>query len=423
MSRFHRLHTLAIITGFALSGSCFLNAQSAPKHPFPAHQPYPGAAIHVNSFTQAQQDADVRAAYDSWKISYLVNLGTTPTQYRIAFGKSDPDHGRTVSEGQGYGMVITALLAGHDSQAQTIFDGLWRFVRAHPSGIDARLMAWKVPTSSGDQPDTAFDGDADIAYALLLADKQWGSAGAINYKSEAVKVIGAIKASVIGRDSHLPLLGDWVGVATNSGNYTQWQSRSSDWIYGHFRAWGRATGDSSWSQVVNATQTAATKLQTNFSSVASLLPDFVIPKTTKPYEPKPAGAGFLEGKNDGYYGYNACRDPWRIGTDALLNNDAISLAQARKVSFWIEKVTGGNPQKIRAGYKLDAVPLAGSNYFTSVFVAPFGVAAMTNATQQRWLNNIYASVRSAREGYFEDSVTLLCLMVMTGNFWDPTVQP
>lgn len=102
---------------------------------------------------------------------------------------------------------------------------------------------------------------------------------------------------------------------------------------------------------------------------------------------------FSKARTDGFYGYNACRDPWRIGTDALLNNDAVSLAQARKVSFWIEKVTGGNPQKIRAGYKLDAVPLSGSNYFTSVFVAPFGVAAMTNATQQRWLNSIYASVR------------------------------
>lgn len=105
MSRFHRQHTLVIFVYFALCGSCLLNAQAAPKRPFPAHQPYPGAAIHVNSFTQAQQDADVRAAYDSWKMSYLVSLGTTPAQYRIAFGKTDPGHARTVSEGQGYGMV------------------------------------------------------------------------------------------------------------------------------------------------------------------------------------------------------------------------------------------------------------------------------------------------------------------------------
>jgi endoglucanase len=76
---------------------------------------------------------------------------------------------------------------------------------------------------------------------------------------------------------------------------------------------------------------------------------------------------------------------------------------------------------IRAGDKLDRTPLGESNYFTSVFVAPFGVAAMTSASQQKWLDRIYAAVRLAREDYFEDSVNLLCLLVMTGNFWDPTL--
>ena len=59
-------------------------------------------------------------------------------------------------------MVITALMAGHDPQAREIFDGLWAFSRAHPSKNDGQLMAWQVPTKKGDQPDSAFDGDADI---------------------------------------------------------------------------------------------------------------------------------------------------------------------------------------------------------------------------------------------------------------------
>ena len=394
-------------------------AQTAPRHPFPQHLTYAAGTIRPTNYTQAQQDTDVRNAYTAWKASYLTAVTATPAQYRIAFGKAGPNHAKTVSEGQGYGMVIAALMAGADTQAQSVFDGLWRFVRAHPSSGDARLMAWEVPTAKGDDPDSAFDGDADIAYSLLLADKQWGSAGTINYKAEALKVIAGIKASTIGPASKLPLLGDWV----KGSSYTEWQTRSSDFMTGHFRAYERATGDTTWAQVITATQSTTASLQTTFSPGTGLLPDFIVAGSMNPFIPKPAPAKFLEDVTDGSFYYNACRDPWRIGTDALLNNNAVALTQVRKMSAWIATATGGNPARLRAGYKLTGIPLSGSDYFTVAFVAPFGVAAMTNPTQQAWLNKIYASVRAAREDYFEDSINLQCLLVMTGNFWDPTLMP
>ena len=389
---------------------------AVPLRPFPQHVAYAAGTIRPNSFTQAQQDQDVRSAYTTWKASFVLPVTASPAQCRIAFGKTNPNRSKTVSEGQGYGMVITALMAGADPQAQTTFDNLWRFVRAHPSSGDSRLMAWEVPTAKGDDPDSAFDGDADIAYALLLADKQWGSAGAINYKNEAVKMITAIKASTIGPTSRLPLLGDWV----KGSSYTEWQTRSSDFMFGHFRAYARATGDPTWAQVIIATQSTVSALQASFSPTTGLLPDFIVAKTMNPFTPKPAPAKFLEDVTDGAYAYNACRDPWRIGTDALLNNNPLSLAQVRKISLWIASATGGNPAKIRAGYQLNGTPSKGSDYFTTAFVAPFGVAAMSNPSQQAWLNKIYSSIRTSREDYFEDSINLLCLLVMTGNFWDPT---
>ena len=96
----------------------------------------------------------------------------------------------TVSEAHGYGMLITAHMAGHDPKAKAYFDGLYRYFRAHPSKINPELMAWKqgdtgqaVVNVGG--VDSATDGDMDIAYALLLADRQWGSDGEINYLAEA----------------------------------------------------------------------------------------------------------------------------------------------------------------------------------------------------------------------------------------------
>jgi hypothetical protein len=185
----------------------------------------------------------------------------------------------------------------------------------------------------------------------------------------------------------------------------------------YFRTYGRATGDPRWDAVTGAVQATVASLQTNYSPVTGLLPDFIVSANTAP---RPAPAGFLEGPNDGAYNYNACRDPLRIGLDGILNGDPASIAQVRKISAWAQSATGGDPAALRAGYRLDGTPLAGSDYFTTAFVAPMGVAAMNDPAQQVWLNRIYDSVYTAVEDYYEDSLNLLSLIAISGNFWDPT---
>ena len=82
------------------------------------------------------------------------------------------------------------------------------------------------------------------------------------------------------------------------------------------------------------------------------------------------------------------------------------------------KATAGDPQKLRSGYHLDGTPLAGSDYFSAFFAAPIGVAAMLDAGNPAWLNALYDSVRTKHEDYYEDSVALQCLLVISGNYWD-----
>jgi len=394
------------------------SSRAQPRYPFPQHLAYAPGTIRPNHRSQAQQDDDVRAFYDHWKANYLVEAGTTPhgnPLYRVSLGSTAP--GKTVSEGQGYGMLIVALMAGYEANAQQILNGLWEFSRAHPSDIDGRLMGWQVPPDPGGNS-SAFDGDADIAYALLLADKQWGSDGRIDYLAAAEQVIAAILESTIGPSSRLPLLGDWVD--PDGPTYNQYTPRSSDFMPDHFRAFGRATQNAVWTEVVNSSQAAISSLQANFSPGTGLLPDFVVPASSSDHTPQPAPANFLEGPNDGSYYYNAGRDPWHLGTDALLNHDAVSLAQAGQIAQWAETASAGLPGNIKAGYQLDGTSLPSSDYFTTFFAAPLGVAAMTVPSQQPWLNAVYDAVYSTHEDYYEDSVTLLCLLVMTGNYWDAT---
>jgi endoglucanase len=408
--------TLAIALACTLAGA----VASAQQFPFGTqHQPYRPGTLSPTNFTRTQQNQHVAAYYDLFKSRWLI---TDPggQGWRV---KTDSS-GRTVSEGQGYGMVIVAAMAGHDPQAKTIFDGLWKFRVAHPSVIDNRLMDWEFPNSNPeDNDDSAFDGDADIAYGLLMAHAQWGSAGTINYLDEAKRVIAGIRESTIGPNSKLPMLGDWVepGGINSTATYSQWTTRSSDFMPGHFRAYGAATGDTAyWSDVATAVQNVVTNIQANESAATGLLPDF-IRLVGSPRDPQPVEIPFLESTTDDDYYYNAGRDPWRLGVDAILNNDPTTLAQVQKMSAWMRTSTNGNPANIRGGYKLDGTAL--NSWNDLFFVSPFAVAAMTGTTaaDQTWLNALYSNIyqRHNTDDYFADAVTLQSLLAVTGNFWDP----
>jgi endoglucanase len=382
--------------------------------PFPQHVAYAPGTIRPAARTQAQQDDDVRAYYDVWKCRYLAAAGTAAggsPLYRVSFGSTDP--ARTISRGQGYGMMIAAWMAGHDPEAQAIFDGLWRFARLHPSPNDSRLMNREVPAVT-DRAGSSFEGDADIAYALLLADAQWGSSGGIDYRGDAETLLDGILASTIGPQSHLPTLGDWVGFG--GATYNQYTPRSSDLMIDHFRAFAAATRDPQWAQAVTASQAVIRAMQASHSQETGLLPGFIIDAGSSPAQ---APAGFLEGAADGHCGRDAARVPWRVGFDALVSGDRTSAAQARKIAQWAAEATAGDPSAFRSGYALDGTPLPGSDDFSISFVAPLGVAAMTDPAGTAWLDAIYESVRATHEDCYEDSVTLLSMLAMSGNAWPP----
>ncbi len=391
---------------------------AGPAHPFPQHLPYQ-AALSVTCRTRAQVDADIRSYYDRWKRDYVVPVDTSGQLYRISAGKNQRQ--RTVSEGQGYGMLLMVHMAGYDRQARHIFDGLWRFARRHPSRVDGRLMAWEVPENPATGVDAAFDGDADMAQALLMADRQWGSAGSINYRAAARTLLAGITQSMIGPRSHLVMLGDWV--EREGPPYSQYTVRTSDFMVDHFRTWYALTGDVLWLRVIGQVQQVITQVQRDHSPQTGLLPDFLVPESPGTTPLRPAWPNFLEGPDDGHYEYNAGRDPWRLGTDALLYGDAISKVQAGRMAAWMARATGGDARRIKDGYFLDGRPLRPDDDFTIFFAAPFGVAAMTRPELQHFLNSVYLAVRNRHEDYYEDTVTLLCLLVMGHNYWNPDLMP
>lgn len=406
--------------GGVCKASCQTDPGVGPTRPFPQRVAYPGQVSVIAHRTAEQQAADVRGAYDRWKERYLKRWGTdgsgNPLNWIVYNGGGD----ETVSEAMGFGMIIVATMAGYDADARTIFDGLWRFVLAHPSCNDARLMTWHVDAAGNALGgcSSAFDGDADIAYGLLLAEAQWGNAGEIDYGAAFGRLIAGIEASTIGPVSRLPMLGDWVD-PDGTGKFGQWSFRTSDVMPGHFRAFAAATGRPLWNEARTQSLAAIERLQTVYATQTGLLPDFAQPESSGDHRARPADQNFLEGPTDDDYNYNAGRDPWRIATDALLAGDSVAAAQARRIASWARVETSGNPARLRSGYAINGVPLANSEYFSTFFAAPIGVAAMVDPDGEAWLQAVYDLVRDASEGYYQDSVALLCLLVMTRNFWTP----
>lgn len=382
-----------------------------PAVPFGSHaRPY-AAGVLMPTGSQASLDAAVVSFYNTWKSNFLVSAGS----YGMAV-KADADY-PYVSEAQGYGMELTVLMAGADPTAQTSFDGILKYVLAHPSSINPDLHASEQNASfaSVNGKDSATDGDLSIAYALLLADKQWGSAGTYNYKQLAVTRINAIKASEMNPTTYLPTLGDWSSLGDSMYNST----RPSDFMIDHFRAFKVATGDPFWDSAVTATQSLLTQQQNTYAPSTGLIADFVVSTNTTP---KPAPANFLESKTDGQYSYNAVRVPWHIGTDAVVYGDSVSAAQAQKITSWFRTKTGDDPSKIVSGYKLDGT--AAVSYLDPEFVAALGPAAMSNPANQAWLDKIWnytvaQSKSSAADSYYSASLMLQCMIVMSGNYWTP----
>lgn len=382
------------------AGSAF----AAVNKPFPQHTAYTAGTIKPSNVTQTSMDNTVKTKWDAWKTAYLKPAGTG--KYYVKYNSA----GETVSEAHGYGMLFTVLMAGYDSSAQTYFDGLYNYYKAHPSSNNSYLMAWKQNSSfqNIDGTDSATDGDMDIAYSLLLADKQWGSSGTINYLQAAKDIIGAIMSSDINQTQWTIRLGDWA----NSGSYNT-ATRPSDFMLNHLKGFQAATGDARWKNVTDKTYTIINSLFSGYSSSTGLLPDFVV-YSGGAY--KPAPANFLEDANDGNYNYNSCRTPWRITTDYLITGDNRALSQLNQLNSWIQSKVSSVPGNIKDGYKLNGTTFG--SYNSGAFYAPFGVSAMTSPSNQNWLNAVWShTAGSSAEGYYEDSIKLFSLIVMSGNWW------
>jgi endo-1,4-beta-D-glucanase Y len=392
----------------------------AARRPFPQHVTYTAGVIKPTNVSQSTMDSKVTSYYSTWKSHYVRTTGGQGSW--VDCGKSCGSQDNiAVSEGHGYGMVISAYMGD-----QALFDSLYQFYRAHPSDNGPNLMAWQQTLKNGKMVDTggadsATDGDLDIAYGLLLADQQWGSSGSINYRAQALNVMHDILTWDVNQAQWNTNPGDWARGSQGDENHT----RPSDWMTDHFIAFAKydTANTTKWNNVYNEVSKTVNYQFTHGSQNTGIVPDFMVLSGSNFV---PVSGEYLETRHDGDFDYNACRTPWRLAMSYIVDGRTDMLSAEKKTTSWIRSSTGGTTSKIRAGYYIKNGPngTAYVNYDDLAFTGPMAVNAMLGGSAyQSWLNSLWTAITGGDFGtvndYYGDTIRMQVLITLSGNWWTP----
>ncbi|MGO9837111.1 MAG: glycosyl hydrolase family 8 [Polyangiaceae bacterium] len=358
---------------------------------FAQSHPFPTSAHYAQGFIPPAATAAVaQSSYDSWKSKYLLN-DCGNGYYRVDNATGDAS---TFSEGQGYGMVLTAYFGD-----KTQFDGLWSFAQKNYNSNG--LMGWHVTcsgfTTSDGGSGSATDGDTDIGFALIVAAAQWGG----TYEATAKTYLATLKSvefttcSPTGRN--MPNAGNWDTNNGVGGGCTA--SNTSYWMPGYYRVFQQITGDAYWGK-------AADDIVDLYNLAANPSTGIIVNEVDQ-------NGVAVSGQT---YDYNSCRIPWRAVLDYLWNGTAGAAAETTKITNWANSVGIMN---IVDGY--DANGTATGMYTgLNEWVGGFTAGAMSNSqTMVNSFANYFVSIANDNGTYYGASLRTLYLLELSGNEWNP----
>jgi hypothetical protein len=384
--------------------------------PFPQNRQMSGCV-----YPTAYDNNDVTKAYTKWKADLVVSDAGAGGFQRVQRTSSDgvsaaTPAGSTVSEGIGYGMLIAVYMGDH-----ALFDNLWKYSQLH---LDSNgLMNWSITSAGTNTPmegGGATDADEDIAWALAMADKQWGSSGSLNYLTLAKTEIAAIWNHEV-YDSKLAGPGDSWGPTDLYGDIN-----ISYFAPAYYRLFKQLDGGHAWEAV---TQTVYDTILNTLTSGNKNMTNGLVPGWS-------TSTGGSSSAGPFNYQYDACRTPFRIGVDWCLEGGpaasaatAINPSRAQAyVALTSSFFSGVGAANIVDGYNLDGTPMSSANPVSkgqsAAFLGPAGVGAMSNVSYQPFLNASYNLVKTnsllVGGAYYDESWTVMSLLMMTGNFLDYT---
>ena len=319
-------------------------------------------------------EAQLQAEYTAWKAAH-VEACTNGSSIVV-------NDGQVVSEGIGYGMLLSAAMAD-----QTLFDGLWKFYQDHldKNGL-MNLKTKKCEAPGNNNENAATDADLDVTMALVQAASRWPNSSA-GYLAKAEVLAGKIlqfeTEMCAGRRILRP--GDVWGGCSDFGNPRINPSYFSPAYYKVFAHYFSSQA-STWLSLSDASYQLFAIYQ---SRLNNLVPDSSAP----------------DGSDNGIgnqYWYDACRTPWRVAVDYAWTGDSRAKTFMQNISSWVD-AHGGLPKAAQQQ--------------NSAFVGAFALAGgYDQAKFDTYMSGWLGATTLDDAPYFQGTLRVLYLLAAAGKF-------
>ena len=393
--------------GSASDGGGDGGSDMGPTPPEPGvNYPFPQNRHYANCTYPAYSNADVLAAYTKWKSDLVTATGANGFR-RVQRSAAENFPNETVSEGIGYGMILAVYM-----NDQSLFDDLWQYEQSvlDPSHLMNWLIAANGSVDGSNGTGSATDADEDMAWGLLMADKQWGTSAKLGaYLTIAKQQISNIWLGDVYM-SKLPNLGD------NWGSGAGWTTLNISYFApAYYRVFKTVDPDDDWDATIQTTYDTITN---NLNAANGNQSNGLVPGFSSSTGTAPAASGE---QGNFKYQYDACRTPFRIGIDWCINGEPRAKAYVALTNSFFG---GIGAAKTVDGYQMNGTPSGTAP--ASPFVGPAGVGAMSDATYSTFAQGAYQwLLGNPQQGgqYYAESWTAISLVMMSGNFLDYTNLP
>jgi oligosaccharide reducing-end xylanase len=336
-----------------------------------------------------------------------------------------PDSSDIRSEGMSYGMMLAVQLGLREH-----FDRLWKFSQTHlqyPEApgesawgqyfkwrgtVDGAInRSWPVTYAADTVP--APDGEEYFAAALYLADRRWGSDGAVNYRAAADAIAQAMldnpvegrRFPIIHRESNMVVF-----VPFGDSNEFSDPSYHLPAFYELYAQYAAAPAAERW------------------RALAEISRQFLVDSAHPTTGLHPDYANFDGTPNSGNERHDEFRyDAWRVVMNmaidyAWFSEDARMKVQVEKYhAFFANHIGSGNVSN--ALFALDGSGAEGGSSTALTATLAAGALASDSALRTTYLQNVWdVGQQSGLYRYYQQCVYLLGLLGAAGQYgyeWGP----
>ena len=337
---------------------------------------------------------------------------TASCQITEASGSNMYKRGCTVSEGIGYGMLITLFEGDLDA-----YNRLWIYSKAYrntPYASGRGLMPWLTSSFSWDIPDdaSATDADLDIATSLILA---YYKTSKQEYLTDALTLISALWEHEVNKSNYLLYSGDTPGT---------WQGADPTYNLSYFspvalRLFALVDPSHDWKAVLDAQYTYMKKVQ---DAGTGVFPDWSNGEGVAVNPPNNSGTTT-------YWTFNkeSVRIPWRIAWDYYWFSDERAAEVLNTLNQFIIEKSSGDPSQIPAvNYSWN---LSVGDYITGQSLPVQWLAAWCatgmGGNSPEWLNSCTTllnskAMQTSASSYFPNILQMMYSQLLNGFYTKPS---